>query len=627
MAPGRKQGGGCWTCRLRRKRCDSVRHNCGSCQNLEIPCYLGEAKPPWMDGGAGQKQMSETIKGIIKQNAILRREKRLLAHEDHGVVIATETDRVSDRDAVSASAPSRASDTVVEYVPPAESIASTLSTSYVAPATLRSSLDQSEVSQASSATASSISGPITLPIGPPSSSSAPVGLAIPIRSELGSVMIYLDYVFPFLFPFYQPSLLETGRQWLLGLLCQNEVSFHIAASLSAYFFSIVPQNNEQGIHDDCKALVRDKLEQQMEMALRSIQSTVSAISRCGAQSPLLDRIRIMEEIIQLLIVEVTVRRNVDWTIHLTPALVLFDEIFKSYGIDHSGPSLAVLLSALPSSFPIAMPHHKPLPNTADQSALAFFVTLLLFVDIIASTSLGHPPALQNYHHNLLSSHGDENCRVRLETAVGCQNWALVAIGKISALCAWKRDAKQSGHFSVINLVKLGEPISQALEEGLASLDIATTRSQPLTISNSPLEAYYSRHDRAIDCTSIANVTRIWAYAAKIYLSVCLSGWQANSTDVQASVAKVTSLLQTIESPAQLRSLSWPLCVAGCLALTRQEDAFRRIVGTIGQLGEFGTAFIALRIMEAVWSSRATVDGNTWDVASSLNILGSPMLLF
>ncbi|KAK3691618.1 hypothetical protein LTR37_018535 [Vermiconidia calcicola] len=558
-----------------------------------------------MDGGAGQKRVAETIKGRIKQNALLRRERRLFIHEDQVIIIATETGRVSHTNAATASTSSRASDNVVEYVPPAESIASTLSTSYVRPTTLRSSLDRSEVPQSPFTTASSTSSPVTLPTGSSSGSSWPAGLAIPIQVELGPVMIYLDYVFPFLFPFYQPSLIETGRQWLLGLLCQNEVSFHIAASLSAYFFSLVPQNDEQAMHDDCKALVREKLVEQMDMALRT---------------------RIMEEITQLLIVEVTVRRNVDWKIHLTPALVLFDEIFKSHGIDHLEPSLALLSSALPSSFPMARPHHKPLPNTADQSTLVFFVSLLLFVDIVASTSLGTPPALQSYHHSLLSSHGEEKCRVRLESVVGCQNWALVAIGNISALCAWKRDAKQSGNFSVVNLVNLAGPISQALQEGLTSLDIGATRSQPKKMSASRLEAYYSRHDRAIDCTSIANITRVWAYAAKIYLSLCLSGWQTNSTDTQASVAKVLSLLQTIESPAQLRSLSWPICVAGCLALTSQEDNFRRIVGIMGQLGEFGTLFNALRIMEAVWSSRASVDGNVWDIASSLSILGSSALL-
>lgn len=581
-----------------------------------------------MDGGAGQKHMSETIKGRIKQNAVLRRERRLLTHEDQGMIMATEMDRVPHTDAISAlasRATSRASDLVMDYDPLAHSVASTPSTSSVRPATLRSSIDFSDETQSPYTTVSSTSGPAALPIGCSSDSPRPAGTAIPIQVQLGSVMIYLDYVFPFLFPFYQPSLIETGRQWVLGLLCQNDVSFHIAASLSAYFFSLVPQDGEQDMHDDCKALVWDKLVEQMDMAVRSIQGTVSTISHHGTQNPLLDKTRIMEEITQLLIVEVTVRGNVDWTIHLTPALALFDEIFKCHGIEYSGPSLAVLSNALPSSIPIGTPHHKPLPNTADQSALVFFVSLLLYIDIVASTSLRTPPVLQNYHHSLLSSHSEENCRVQLETVVGCQNWALVAIGNISALCAWKRDAKQSGNFSVFNLVKLAEPISQALEEGLTSLDIGEPR-QPIKMSASRLEAYYSRHDRAIDHSSIANVTRIWAYAAKIYLSVSVSGWQTNSTETQGSVNKVLSLLQTIESPAQLRSLSWPICVAGCLALSIQEHTFRRIVAIMGQLHEFGTVSSALRIMEAVWSSRDTIDGNFWDIASCLGILGSSALL-
>ncbi len=576
-----------------------------------------------MDGGARQKHMSETVKARIKQNALGRRERRLLTHEDQGIIIATETDRRSHTDVSPASTSIPARDNIVKHTPSTEL---TLSSSYIRSTTQRSSIDPFEVSQSPFTTASSTSGPVALPTGSSSGSSLPAGLAIPIDVEFGSVMIYLDYVFPFVFPFYQPSLIETGRQWLLGLLCQNEVSFHIAASLSAYFFLLTPQSDDQDMHDDCKALVRDKLEDQLDMAFRSIKSTVSAIDHRGAQSPLLDRTRIMEEITQLLIVEVTVRRNVDWKMHLTPAMVLFDEIFKSHGIGHWEPSLPVLLSALPSSVPMANPHDKPLPNTADQSALVFFVSLLLFVDIVASTSLGTLPALQDYHRSLLSSHGGERCPVRLEAVVGCQTWALVAIGNISALCAWKRDAKQSGNFSVVNLVNVAEPISEALEEGLTSLDIETTPPQPKKVRPSRLEAYYSRHDRAIDCTSIADITRIWAYAAKIYLSVCLSGWQTKSTDIQASVAKILSLLQTIESPAQLRSLSWPFCVAGCLALPSQEDDFRRIVGTMGSLGEFGTLIDAMLIMEAVWSSRATIDSNVWDVASSLSILGSPALL-
>ena len=225
MALGRKQGTGCWTCRLRRKRCDSVRPACGSCKNLEIICYSGEARPPWMDGGPQQKQVSETIKGRIKMNAWLRREKGRITHEDQGMIMVREPVQSSHSEAPSVFPLGRAGDRVVEYVPPLDSIASTISSGYVSLITAGSSVDQSQVSQSSSTAASSTFSPVIVPIGDSPGSSWPAGPAVPLQVELGPVMIYLDYVFPFLFPFYQPSLLETGRQWLLGLLCQNEGIF------------------------------------------------------------------------------------------------------------------------------------------------------------------------------------------------------------------------------------------------------------------------------------------------------------------------------------------------------------------------------------------------------------------
>lgn len=223
---------------------------------------------------------------------------------------------------------------------------------------------------------------------------------------------------------------HAGRQWLLGMLCQNEVTFHTAASLSSYFFSLVPQSEGREMHEDCKALVWQRLVGQMDLAVKTIQNDVAVLSHEGADaSSLADKARIMEEIVQLLIVKVTVRRDVDWTIHLTPALALFDEIFTIHGLQGpSEPSLAALLSGLPPlPFPGPTPQQKPLPNTPDRSALVFFRSLLLFVDIVASTSLCRAPELHRYQSSLLSAQSEENCQVRLESVVGCQNWPLVAI--------------------------------------------------------------------------------------------------------------------------------------------------------------------------------------------------------
>lgn len=133
-----------------------------------------------MDGGAQQKQVSETIKGRIKQNALLRREKRRLTHEDQGMIMVREPAQSSHSKAASVFPLNRASDSVVEYVPDTDSIASTLSSGYVRSTTAGCSVDWSEVSQSSSTAASSTFSPVTLPTGSSPGCSWPAGPAGPI---------------------------------------------------------------------------------------------------------------------------------------------------------------------------------------------------------------------------------------------------------------------------------------------------------------------------------------------------------------------------------------------------------------------------------------------------------------
>lgn len=562
-----------------------------------------------MDGGSGQAQMSDAIKHRIRQSAAVRREKRLAGRDQHAVFVADEAHPLPDpsRERLAASGIDDVS--AAQHATSAFSDAPTLGTS---------SSDNSPFNTPPAVR--------LVPLGGPSFSTS---LGAPIQAEYSSVMIYLDYVFPFLFPSYRPPLLETGRQWLLGLLCQNQVSFHTAASMSMYFFSLLPQKNGEQMHESCRIIVWNQLVEQMDLALHTIRDDIAALGSQGDNSSVTVKIRIMEEIVQLLIVEDTVRRDVDWRVHLTPALTIFDEIFKTHGLDDTRPSMAVLLSALP---PLACPpsaHCKPLPNTADQSALVFFVSLLLFIDIISSTSLAKPPALQSYHDSLLSLRDQDKCPVRLDLVVGCQNWVLVAVGEISALCAWKREASSKGDFSVVELVKLAASISQALEDGLEEL--AASRGTP-PVSNmkktitSLLEPFNSRHDGVDEDASARTLTRIWARAAQLYLEVTLSGWQAQSSGIQRSVTEIINLLQAIKSPAQLRSLSWPICVAGCLAQPWQEHHFRNIAMILGPLGEFGTLAHALRIIEDVWRSRDGINKAECDIASFLSRLSNPALL-
>ncbi|QGI75106.1 hypothetical protein CEK25_000012 [Fusarium fujikuroi] len=65
----------CWTCRLRRKKCDRTRPVCRGCDDLSIDCHYSPERPQWMDGGYKQKQRAKFVKAQVIQGATSRRAK------------------------------------------------------------------------------------------------------------------------------------------------------------------------------------------------------------------------------------------------------------------------------------------------------------------------------------------------------------------------------------------------------------------------------------------------------------------------------------------------------------------------------------------------------------------------
>jgi hypothetical protein len=59
---------GCWTCRIRRKKCDETAGNCSVCSSLRLKCDGYGRKPVWMDGGIREKQKAEELKRRIRRH-------------------------------------------------------------------------------------------------------------------------------------------------------------------------------------------------------------------------------------------------------------------------------------------------------------------------------------------------------------------------------------------------------------------------------------------------------------------------------------------------------------------------------------------------------------------------------
>jgi len=646
MATKPRSFGGCWTCRLRRKKCDETRPICGACSTLEIECQYGDEKPEWMDGGERQKRRAEWLKAEVKRRAAHRRERRQL----HGLEVRLESLDASLTDESDSTVPRDLINTTARPVAPSMD-ASSSSSPYIKTESSSASSPSVRTPHSRSATphtdsCSSVPTPEDLSDSHAESS---LEAAFSLEIEAHSIMLYLDYVFPFLFPFYKPPFFDAGRGWLLVLLTKNKALFHSAVSLSGYFYGIILSHTSQG-HQHCTKNTHEALHKQQGLALQWLQREMQDIITRGVKSNLVEANRVMASIVQLLTSEVAIGTPGNWKMHLGAATELFNEIMKHHAVTPSGfpcfMSVLLRLGTRPFEW---TPKNRPWGS--DQATLRFFTAQLLFYDTIASTALGQPPRLQQWHQPLLEELPDEikqllpgneretiSPHINLEEFAGVQNWVILCIGQIASLDAWKKEMKRAGSFSVPQLFSRASTIEQRLRTCLESLSDcqAVNGSCPASSINGcsqsqPFLPYFasdagSPFSRTLH-TSVLN-TRIWAQAALTYLSVVLSGFQPSSPEICESVSATIEMLLSLPNPECLRTLVWPFTVTGCLASPEQEHVFRNLVSAMGPLSVLGTVREGLAILEKVWARRREIEQapDGWDLAACLGTLGQPALL-
>lgn len=538
-----RSSAGCWTCRLRRKKCDEVRPVCEGCAALEIECLYSEARPAWMDNGPRQRAMADRLKLAVKDRAAWRRDKRFLREIETGAA-AIRLGEADDEVGGGAGGGSRGATHIFSV--------DTLTTTVDRPASPPSTVSPSDSSGAEHAPTAtpSTTAPNTTPASAwsPEASLAPPSLEK--ERELSLMMMYLDYVFPFLYPFCRPTILGSGRGWLLVLLMKNKAVFHSALSLSSYFLAIVASttyalshtvsaaidhvdraNGSPRSHGTCLMAMASELHKQQELSLRELQRTIAAISvsppspaRVGDESHLAESARALESILQLLSFEGLLQRFDRWHVHLDAALALFEQIMQQYGqapAEGGGfqaggggregaafggsssspgacewPAVMAQLSPFRASL-AAKTLALPVPYGSDQAAFKFYASLLLYMDIVTSTVTETAPRLQKYHAALLgSSEGDgdtsgvpspfamfdptSSTSLTADEVVGIRNWVLLALADTAALAAWKKEAAAARRLTVAELLARAAPIERRLRANLALLEAKLSGATPPT---------------------------------------------------------------------------------------------------------------------------------------------------
>jgi len=221
MAGGERSKGGCWTCKLRKKKCDESRPMCSVCRSFGITCYGYGVRPSWMTGGAEEKEIVKDlrlkVKGATSRKKKSRGKAGFHAQQDPMIIEAPASRQISPSlDAASTlSQPmdsswslSIATSSVIEW-PPTPVAGSPSSNVYAAqPGIINSS------------------GSYHLPSGHHG--------AHLNEDEVGLWMHYLDNTFPLQFPFYKPTTKDGGRGWLFLIVMQTEPLYHAVLSVASY---------------------------------------------------------------------------------------------------------------------------------------------------------------------------------------------------------------------------------------------------------------------------------------------------------------------------------------------------------------------------------------------------------
>ncbi|RMJ17065.1 hypothetical protein CDV36_003285 [Fusarium kuroshium] len=611
MPPSAKTAASCWICRIRHKKCDETLPKCQNCETLELSCLYSSEKPAWMDNGDKQREMAQRLKAQVKRNAKERRGRRMIQKitreiEGHGSSTPENPPSLSPSRDEHCADSIQDSITVDQTTTTEPQISDTDTTptqnlSFNTSPTTENLRDTSQRDEPTRAFFGAGSGP----------------LVIQNEQDLRFVTAYTDYIFPFLNPFYRPTFLEGGRSWLLVFAMRNTESCQLVISLATYFLSVVPIFPGPG-HSVCSSHTWQEVQRQSDLAVKGMQQRVEAISRCGVSGNLLQSTHLLGDIMLLLKFETMAGSSSSWRVHLYAATVLFEQFLSSPDLDDDVwkiPSVveAVVSQASKSALSTKEAHRLEV----SQTAFRFFSAAVITADIISSTALRQLPRLREYHDRVLGTR--EKPHLSLKYIVGCENWVFLSIADIVELDLWKKKAKKSGAFSLMDLIQRASRITQDLDNGLASSsssDNARNKDGIFSMFN-PLRGQSIDHDI---------VTRIWANSAKLYLLVVLSGWQPGSNEIREIVSKNLDLLKSLPSPSWLLALAWPFCVTGCLVTKEQEGIVCDIYEATEPLKNIGPISEAIGIMRRVWEQREGLIGETWDMASCFGSMGRTVLL-
>ncbi|CCU76315.1 transcriptional regulatory protein pro-1 [Blumeria hordei DH14] len=361
----------------------------------------------------------------------------------------------------------------------------------------------------------------------------------------------LDYfvsdVLPTIFPI--PETYPHGSahmQHVISALQSNSCFVHCCLSIAAQHYKAAMK-----IHD----------EQIDSEIIRHRYATISKL--CEALSHDTDHAEILEATLGMIVFQGSVG-------HLDDALpdIPWDEHFRAV------VSLVQKLGL-----------HQLIRQSPDPCVVPFSMTLTTWVDILGATMKGQAPIFSElYRENLFKS--PANASLGLSSVMGCDDRVLYLISEISCLEGLKRQESIDNLTLCQKVQLIGDQISwtEYGDPDLAmSLDIQEA-SRPQQLSK--------------------YLTSAFRLAARVYLCSLVPGFSPHQASCVGLIEKLTRILEYIPSGPQGldRSLVWVylICGAHSIAGSAFRDAFATRLQSLGDLAGLGSLYRTACLLREVW---------------------------
>ncbi|KAK9368707.1 fungal-specific transcription factor domain-containing protein [Lipomyces kononenkoae] len=402
---------GCYTCRIRKKKCDEQHPCCRNCQIRKLPCYSYDAPPDWMHGKRSWKEITESgeaqwIRSIAEAQYKARRRN---------------SPNSSDKEADGAPNSKQA------------------------------------IKLATRGTWSSAQESLWWDGG--FCTSLPVCRASHEDARL--LMIFLDVIHPIQFGFYQVCT-AMDRNWLINSLCSNKARFHAALTVSACF--------DTGLREPHKVDgigLSLEVRERQAVALRGLQTSIRQFEAQGCPTKDLVRkgMQILEVVHQLLSLEIFSMMEGAWEIHHRAARTLLSAIHA-----YRAPESCDREEAHSHSSPLETAL-KEFSSPDIQRTLEFHVTCFVWVDIIANATFGSPARTPRHfdYIPLLRVNG-----LKTQDVMGCDAGVMATIAEITRLADWKAFQLQSKSLNTRELAGRAKYLHAGLVHQMRELEQRST---------------------------------------------------------------------------------------------------------------------------------------------------------